>query len=261
MTKRLTLLTLCLVLITSCAKEPSKAAKRPEGARTKFASQVQEDLEKFQAATGTLRGLAWVELKTVEEDWRTDAAIVVERPAKLRIDVMDTLADVWAKIGSDGKSMWLYVPGKGKLYKGRASSRNMRRLASFETKPADLISFLAGSPPISGGAELLQVGGGRDRHLVDGSSGLSIWVEKGRHRRVSRCVQYGSEDKIDYEIRFSGYRKVGGVDYPHLIEASFPASGARLRLEYKEVSFGGDVSEDIFSPPVRRRGKIVKLKE
>jgi hypothetical protein len=106
-----------------------------------------------------VKGLAWVELDTADEDWKTEAAIAVRRPDMLRIDVMDSLADVWAKIGSDGRDVWLYVPGKRKLYKGRASSRNMRRLTSFDSEPGDLVSLITGMPPLPANAELVQIGG------------------------------------------------------------------------------------------------------
>ena len=261
MTKQFTLITICLVLLAGCAKSAPKVAIRPEGSRTKLAAQVERKIDDLRSATRTMRGLAWVELDTADEDWQTEAAIIVERPDKLRIDVMDSLADVWARIGSDGRDMWLYVPGKRKLYRGRASSRNMRRLASFDSRPSDIISLLAGMPPLPPDAELIQVGRPGERHLFDTVSGLHLWVDKGRKRRISRCVRYtGGGDNIDYEIAFSDYRKVGGVDYPYAMDVRFPTNGARLKLEYKDVSLGGEVSNDVFSPPVTHGGKTVRFK-
>ena len=257
----LTALILFVVVSAGCAKPVPKVAKPAEGRRTRLAAQIEEGVEKFRGATHTVRGLAWVDLDTADEDWKTEAAIAVRRPDLLRIDVMDSLADVWAKIGSDGKDMWLYVPGKGKLYKGRASSRNMRRLTSFDSEPGDLVSLISGMPPLPENAELVQVGGAGDRHFVDRVSGVHVWIEKGRKRRISRCARYSQDGATDYEIVFSDYRRTRGVDYPYAIDASFPRNGARLRLEYKDVVLGGDVPDDTFAPPARRKGKTVRLKD
>ncbi len=262
MTKQFTSIAVCLAIfvLTGCAKPAPKVARYPEGVRTKLAVSVEKDIERMGDAARTLRGLAWVELDTASRDWQTEAAVVVARPDMLRVDVMDSLADVWAQIGSDGRDMWLYVPGKRKLYKGRASSRNMKRLASFDIEPADLISLFAGMPPLPAGAGLVQVGSEADRHLLDTASGIHLWLEEGKKRRVARCVRYSDDGiSIDFEIAFSGYRRVGSLEYPHSIDASFPSSGTRLRVEYREVALGGDVEQGIFSPPARRGGKTVDL--
>jgi outer membrane lipoprotein-sorting protein len=257
----LTALMLFVVVSSGCAEPVPKVAKPAEGRRTRLAAQLEQGVEKFRGATHTVRGLAWVDLDTSDEDWKTEAAIAVRRPDLLRIDVMDALADVWAKIGSDGKDMWLYVPGKEKLYKGRASSRNMRRLTSFDSEPGDLVSLISGMPPLPENAELVQVGGAGGRHFVDRVSGVHVWMEKGRKRRIERCARYSEDGATDYEIAFSDYRRIGGVDYPYAIDAAFPRSGARLRIEYRDVVLGGDVPDGTFAPPARRRGKTVRLKD
>ncbi len=251
-----------LLSLFGCAKTAPKVAVPTDGRRTKLALQAQERIGEFAKATGELRGLAWAELDRSDEGWKAEAAIAIRRPDKFRIDAMDSIADVWAKIGSDGREMWLYVPGKKKLYKGRASEKNMKRLASFSFKPRDLISVLAGSPPLSEGAELVQVGPSSERHLVDLASGLHLWLEQGRKRRVARCAKPSEEGEgFDYEVAFSDYRRVGGIDYPFSITAVFPRNDVRLRLEYRDVEFGLGVDDAAFAPPSRRRGKTVKLSD
>jgi len=257
----LTALVALLVVAAGCAKPMPKVAKPTEGRRTKLAAQIESGLQEFRDASRTVKGLAWVELDTSDEDWKTEAVIAVRRPNKLRIDVMDSVADVWAKIGSDGESMWLYVPGKKKLYKGRASSRNMRRLTSFDSEPGDLVSLITGLPPLPVGAELMQVGGSGERHFVDRISGVHLWVEKGRGHRIAKCARYSEDGMADYEIAFSDYRVSGGVDYPYAIDASFPRNGARLKLEYRDVILGGEVPDGAFAPPARRAGKTARLKD
>ncbi|MFH1831070.1 MAG: DUF4292 domain-containing protein [Pseudomonadota bacterium] len=243
-------------LVAGCAKAPPKEARMPEGRRTKLSIALEREQLKIKETTSTLRGLAWVELRTPEEDWRTEAAVVIERPDRIRMDAMDSLADVWAKLGTDGKDLWLYIPGKRKLYKGRVSSRNMKRLLSFEWEPWEFISLIAGALPIANEPEVMQVGAARNAYFIDRASRLHMWTEKGKSMHVVRCVRYakGSDD-VDYEILFSDYRHKGGVSFPHVIEAVFPQQGARLRVEYRDLKLGEEVADEIFAPPKRRGGK------
>jgi hypothetical protein len=247
-------------LAVGCAKVPPKEARVPEGARTKSAEAVEHNLIDLKKSSSTLKGLAWIELYTEAEDWRTEAAVVLGRPGRIRIDAMDSLADVWAQMGTDGRDLWLYIPGKKKLYRESASSRNMKRLSSFEWEPADLISLIAGTPPVADEPMIVQVGSGQDAHFVDRSSRLHIWTERGKHKQITRCVRYAETgDNIDFEARFSQYKVVHGVEFPHSIEAVFPSRKARLKIEYREITLGGDVALDVFEPPKRHSNETVKL--
>lgn len=264
MRKHLSIISICilLVLLSACAKQKPRVASYPDARKSRLAIRVEKEIARLKGVTHTLKGLAWVELRSERGGWQTEAAIVVSRPDMLRIDVMDSLADVWVQMGSDGKNMWLFIPGKRKLYKGRATSRNIRRLASLDSKPDDLISAMAGTPPLPDDPNLVQIGRSSENHLVDLESGLHIWVEKKGKRRTLRCLRYSDGgDQVDYEMIFSDFRRVDGADYPFRMDASFPKGKAVLSLEYEDVSIGGDVSTIIFSPPSRRSGKTVKLSD
>jgi outer membrane lipoprotein-sorting protein len=246
--------------LCGCAKAPPKAAVHPEGRRTQQAIELEKRIGALREATGSVSALAHVELVTEEDDWRTDAALVMARPDRIRVDAMDALADVWAQAGSDGETIWLYVPGKRKLYEGRATARTMRRLASFEWEPSDAVSVIAGTPPVGDGPAFVQVGQGRDSYFLDERSGVMLWTEKGKGSRVARCIRpSGQGTGNDYEIKFSDYRRVRGVDFPHSIEATFPGRMARLVVRYRDVSLGAEIDPSSFRVPSRRAAKSVRV--
>jgi hypothetical protein len=253
------ILLLLAMSIGGCARAPARTARAVEGRRTPDAAALEARLTKLRDATPSLKGLAWVELITADEDRRTEAAIVVERPDRIRIDAMDALADVWAQAGSDGKSLWLYLPGRQKLYEGHASPRTLHRLAEFDWEPADLVSIVAGLPPLPAAPELVQVGAGRDARFVVPESGVELHPEGGKHRTL-RCTRV-SEDGTgrDYEIIFSDYRRAGGAEFPHRIEASFPSRNARILVEYHDVQVGAAVDPSVFPSP-KGRGTTEKVR-
>lgn len=245
------------VLLTSCAKQsPRTAAESAGGRASPEAAALTQRIAALREATAKFTGLAWVQLVTADEDRRTDAALAIERPARVRVDAMDNLADVWAQAGSDGQTVWLFLPGKEKLYEGRATARTLKRLVDFSWEPWELISFIAGTPPLSEDSQILQVGEGQ---FLAPQSRLQIFTDGGKGR-VGRCVRPTTEGEgIDYEVRFSDYRRAGKVEFPHRMEAVFPARGARLVVEYRDVHLGKGAEAAVFLSPAERAGKTVHL--
>ncbi|MFA4875355.1 MAG: hypothetical protein WC956_10280 [bacterium] len=250
---------ICLVLLASCAaKAPSRRAVQVEGKRTTEAANLEKRLLAFHDATPSVKGLAWVEFFSGDEERRTEAAVAIERPAQIRIDAMDALADVWAQAGSDGQRLWLFIPSKRKLYEGRATARTLHKLAKFDWEPSELVAIVAGAPPLGDEPGILQVGPDRDLHFVAQGSGLHIWTD-GSKGRVAKCIRFAGDGKTkDYEISFSGYRREGKVDFPHKIEASFPGRGARILIEYRDVELASPIEAAAFQPPPRA-GRSEKL--
>lgn len=259
MKKRLPIVAVSIAfLLAACAKSPPRTAEAV-GVSTPEALRITQRIERLREASRDVSGLVWVQLVTSEEDRRTDAALAIKRPNLIRIDAMDNVADVWAQAGSDGETIWLFLPGKEKLYTGRASARTLKRLVDFSWEPWELISFIAGTPPLAPGAALTQVGPAKDRHFVATESHVHLFLEPGKDR-ISRCVRYAADgDGVDYEIRFSDYRRVGKLEFPYRLEASFPARGARMVVEYRDLELGKGASESAYQAPSGRAGKRVEL--
>lgn len=248
---------LLALMLGACAKQsPRTAAESADGRATPEAAQLTQRIAALRDATSKLTGLVWVQLVTSEEDRRTDAALAIERPDRIRVDAMDNLADVWAQAGSDGQTGWLFLPGKEKLYEGRATARTLKRLVDFNWEPWELISFVAGTPPLAEDSQILQVGQGQ---FLAPQSRLQLFLDGGKGR-VVRCVRPAAEGEgIDYEVRFSDYRRAGKVEFPHRMEAVFPARGARLVVEYRDVHLGNGAGPSAFLSPAERAGKTVHL--
>ena len=70
-----------------------------------------------------------------------------------------------------------------------------------------------------------------------------------------------AEDGVtkDYEISFSDYKRLGGIDFPYKIEALFPGRGARFLIEYRDLELGGSVQASAFAPPEKRARKSEKV--
>lgn len=251
---------LTLILFTSCAKAPPKAAISPVGERTAAAAAQEEGLKKFADATRTVRGLAWVELQDGEEVRETEAAIVISRSAGIRADAIDQLADVWAMTGTDGQKLWLYLPSRQKLYSGKASRANLFRLAKFDLEIPELISILAGAPFAPENSAVMEMAPGGGVFFFSGGSSVRFRADKksGLPFRIERS---DSDGKVDYEATFEDYKKIGPIKFPHRIEAIFPERGAKIVVTYRDVTLNDAVDSKIFSEPRTFGAKKINIKD
>jgi hypothetical protein len=221
--RKLSALFLVLAL-AGCAKQ---AVRMPSdaGRRTADAAKLERQIDSFSKATAKIRALAKVEVATGDEMRNSDAAVAISRPSMVRAELMDSLADVWAAAGSDGKKVWLSLPAKKKLYSGRAVMKNINRLIQFDLEIDEVVSLISGLPP-TGGGDMVEAGRGKDRYFLSRGGDVRIWTDaKGR---VVKCARYGgSGSEMDYVATFGGFGDVAGVSFPHAIEpAVFEPKGS-----------------------------------
>lgn len=260
--KRKMLCTIILLVFfgAGCAKEYAKTAYGPSSGRQTQASIILENqIRKFEEASSHIRGMAWFLIGDGEEERQTDAAVVVMRPDHARVDALDPLADVWARAGTDGKMMWLFIPAKSKLYSGRASKGNLFRLTKFDFEMPELISILAGGLPIKQGSNLVEIVGEKPPHFFAEGSNIHLWTDL-KGTKVTKVIRFSKDStNVDYSVAFSDYRRIGGIDFPCRIELRFPERGARMVVVYKDVELGGKMDSVNFSPPSSGREKVHRL--
>jgi hypothetical protein len=268
MYKRPEILLILALSVAACAKEPPRVAS-VEGVRNARAILVERLLKEADSRVTSIRGMAKALLVNRDGDRQTDVAILVERPEKIRADAMDNIADVWAAAGTDGMRLWLWLPQKGKLYRGNATAGNLRKLADFDWGLADITSIIAGLVPGAGDAELVEINK-RDRHYRLGYKPLHIFVDE-KKRHPIRLIRYkpqssgtdaGEEGgEVQYEVNFSDWRNAGGIEFPGRIEVFFPGRSSRLSIEYKDVEFNAHVDSSLFKPEtVWRATKTIEMK-
>lgn len=256
--KKIVALTVLLIVLAACAKAPPQTVSPKNAVRTGKAALLEEQLVQFAELTKTIKALGWIDLSDGEEERQTDAAIAIERPTSVRVDAMDALADVWAKAGSDGHRLWLSIPSRDKLYSGRASRSNLRRLMQFDWEIGEIVSVVAGSPPVAQGSMLEQVGNLRDNHFVVKGGDVHLWTDPKTGLPI-KCARYSNGGNLDFTVIFGDYKRVEKVNFPHRIEATFPERRARITIVYHDVSFGVPIDRRVFLEPHRKGGHVVEL--
>lgn len=248
-----------MIFMVSCAKQPPHIARGEIGRLSARADEVLDNINAIKKSSQTIKAMIHVYIEDGENNRGTDAALIAERPAKLRFDAMDSLADVWAMAATDEKTVWLYMPAKRKLYRGKSISRNLRRLVDFDLEISELVSLMTGVPPVGTHTQLFQIGKRNENHFLLRGGRYHLWTERYKNY-ISMCVRYGDEGRdVNYVAEFKDYKHIGDIWFPHTIEITFPKRGAKATIRYLNVSLDEAVDSSVFLPPTKRVARTIDL--
>lgn len=248
-----------LLYLSGCAKRPPHVVRGEIGRDSEASQKLETHLKEFESETTSLKALVKFDISDGEKERKTDAVLVVHRPDKIRIDAIDSLADVWARAGSSGDQVWLGLPAKGRLYKGRSVRKNLQRLIDFELDVDDLIAIISGFPTMGKHSGFTQLEGRNAYHFVADGGELHLWTTE-KAGLVRKLVRYGDGGRrIDFTAEFDDYRWVGKVKFPFHITLHFPSKGIQIAVFYKDVSFGEPIDDYIFSPNGHSFKKVTDL--
>jgi outer membrane lipoprotein-sorting protein len=223
---------------TKHARVAKRAAMDPR-ARDAIAA-----LDERRAAIKTFRALGRATLTAFDEH-EADIVLVLQLPNHMRMEAMDDVADVIARVASNGSRISASLPTEGKKISGRASPATLKRLMGVEWDMRDMVETLAGIAPLPEDAYLERASKGAGR-FVDSQHKIELWMDM--QRRVPlRFVQYDGTGGVEYEVRFSQYRNVQEVLIPHHIIAINPPGAERVEIRYREVQLNKDVQSRIFN--------------
>lgn len=76
----------------------------------------------------------------------TRQAVLVQRPAAIRVDVLSPFGLALA-VGTEGRTLWAFPAQQGVRYEGPASRENLARLLGTPLDVDDLVDVLLGVPP------------------------------------------------------------------------------------------------------------------
>jgi len=237
------LMLLGILLFAGCAKRGGVVA-RPDGERTSAAIGLEDGLESFVGATTKLETFADIEVILPGGVRHVQAAIILERPLNLRIDLIDDLVGVFANIGIDDGNLWLYIADGEKLYTGESARRGLARITGLSLSASELISILSGAPPITDESILLEFSDKSSFAFDDGA--FRLWTD-GKKGRLAGFEKVSK--RRGYRVDLSDYRHIRGVWFPCKISVSMSRGGAVLALRYSNPDIGRHVEGDPFSPP------------
>lgn len=228
-----------------------------------------EALRARAAERHAVRGTAKVSLSGRTGEGFAKQVVVIERPARMRVEVLGLLGQRVAVLATDGERYELYRAETGRIETGEVTSGILWQVAGVPLSPRQAVNVLLGAPAApAGGAGRLEAAG-----LEDGGVRIELRAGEGpplrraltfdAQGRLRRWVLRDDDETTLLEIRYDDYRELAGGPFAHRVAVDFPASEARAEVSFQSVELNPTLPEGIFrlrpaearSPrPARERG-------
>jgi len=176
----------------------------------------------------------------------TREALVVQRPAGVRIDVLSPFGLAVA-IGTNGSVLWAFPPAEGARYEGAASPENLARFLGVPVAVPDLIDILMGLPPARVVVGPVHLETTREREyrltlpLADGTQ--TLWFA-GDPLVLIRAEEARGEGPV-LRVVFGDWQAA----LPRTLDVTVPTTGAAVHLAYDAVEPNVAVDPTVFAPP------------
>ena len=136
-------------VLAGCAvQEPAPAPEPRPGPSPRLASRLAERNQALQS----LRSLARVSYRGGGERGAFDAAVLVRRPHRLRLEAFSVVGAALIVTVDDGEVTG-YLPSKARYYRGRTSRDNLFRATQILLELDEMVALLMGLPPVDSDAE------------------------------------------------------------------------------------------------------------
>lgn len=203
----------------------------PEAALRALAASAPAD----QAFTATAR----IEINHQGERYTLKIAIMMKRPAFLRVESIPLLGppDFFLSVAID--ELRVYLPGKNAFYTGRAVPQNISRFFPIFMPAADMISLLVGMAPDNREESPVLRGEQEEMYYrVDGYASdrrtRSLWIDPSGNRLV-RIRTFAEEgENVVYEATFAEHALVGEGLMPQRLTITGDGMAA-LSLRYTDL--------------------------
>jgi hypothetical protein len=249
---RRALLFVALVVPTACTTVPP-VTPLPAGDPRPAALIAQWD--RSAAGRHAMRGRAHL---AVDGDVRirADQIVVLERPARLRVEVLGLLNQTAAVIATDGERFEVFRSRERSYQAGPVHPGLLWQEAHLALTPEEAVSVLLGALVLGPACRPVRAAAIGDRRvrvdLVDAQQelrGRAVFDAAGRLRELATFDGTGAPR---WTARFDDYAPVSGVPFAHRIALDVAAGNSRAEITLRDVELNPELPAGIFQlrPPL-----------
>jgi hypothetical protein len=197
----------------------------------------------------SLRGSARVSLDGARGASSSRQLLAMERPARLRVEVLGLLNQRIAVLATDGERYDLYRAESGAVESGEIRPSVLFEVAGVPLTPEEAVAVLLGAPR-------LELPGGEITGAVERSdaalrfeirgSGLHWSIFEFDAQELLSGYELAGPEGALFQVRYRDYREVAGTRFAHRVELDFPASELRAEVEFRGVELNAALPEAIF---------------
>ncbi len=218
------------------------------------------DLNKYQAGKlidalaerdrrlASMQTPAVMEYIAGDQHLKAKEEIVVKRPGDLRVEAMSPLG-VALLLAAQGSELAIFEPGRNRFSRGQANADTLYRYVRIPMAPTDAVGLLMGLAPAD-----FPLGATPDLVAKNGAMTVATFgnSESGTRElgfsdgNLAMVRETASDGRVIYEVRYSAYQDIGGVMFPYVVDADFPAAGSHVTFRYRQPIVNGVIPDSTF---------------
>lgn len=246
----------CALVVVALAGCPKPAVRPyPPPTAEELMAALRGRAEHFK----TLRATAKIDyMQNGGDRAKIKVALLLARPAKLRIEADSPLGGALSTLTSDGTQFSLLDVRANRFLQGPAKACNVARLARLNIAPDDVVAVLMGGAPLDGkiaGASWDPNNGGREvltLGLPDGGKETIQLDAKDKRWDVMRAERRDRAGKLLWRVTNDGWKdREGGVRMPDVEDVEEPPHGADAEIKFRSLEPNLEIDDKLFrlEPP------------
>lgn len=178
--------------------------------------------------------------------------IVVKQPGNLRVEAMSPFG-VALLLAAQGSQLAIFEPDQNRFMRGNATADTLYRYVRIPMAPADAVGLLMGLAPPRFALNAIADSVSNDGAMIVASYGNNNTASgtrelgfSGGNLAMVRETAGNGAGRVNYEVRYSDYHDIGGVMFPYVVDATFPAAGSHVTFRYLRPIVNGDIPDSTF---------------
>jgi len=247
--KRIAVAAALLCWVSACATPVSFQHLPPGDPRP---GQLLDDWVARASQRQRLRGLARlaVERRDGSVQLRGKQLVVVERPSRLRVEILGFLNQSLAVIATDGERFEVYRAEDQSYEAGEVDEHLLWNEAGIDLSPDEAVAVLLGVPisePLPAPTSALRDRDGRIR--IDLADLRGLVVQRVTFDPAGRLHAFEVLDESGgsaWTAQFGAYRDVGGSPFAHTIGIDVRSGMTRAEISFRNVELNPDLPPELF---------------
>lgn len=232
----------------------------PRPGRLPGAADLHAALSARREGVHSLRALAHLRYRGPDESNSSREALVVERPDRLRVEVLSMFGPVFT-LTADAGTLTAYARQERTVYQGAASPANLWRYARIALPVRDIVDIVLGSPPVRQGSNARvsfddRLGRVRLYEDLDGGAAQSVWFDE--EVRPVAAEERAADGHPYWQARFDAYEPHGGIPVATRIGLELPGTRS-VEIVLEDVDVNPPLENSVFALHVPPGSKIVDL--
>ncbi len=212
------------------------------------------------AENDILSAMAQIDLVTTHGYQPVRAAIVMKKPAYLRLELLPVIGTPDFFLSSSPAEMYIFIPSRGEFYRGKPTAANLAHFLPWQFNIEDIVMIFTGTyPPIIDGIISYESYQEKNSLRIEMKS-LSdksqiLWVgENNRLLKLASLNKFGQEI---YHVNYEDYRPESPV--PGKITINMADGITSISVKYSELKIEKATTLTIFDLKMPAGMKLILL--